>query len=49
MSFRLPGAPWADGYVVEVDTATDECRHVHLDAGKDLTMPPRSAVVLRAT
>jgi len=49
ISFRLPGTPWADGYVVEVDTATDECRHVHLDAGKDLTMPPRSAVVLRAT
>jgi len=47
---RLPGPPWAGGYVVEVDTARPDqsCGDV-VAAGASLTRTARSALVLRAT
>ncbi|HET6911351.1 MAG TPA: glycogen debranching protein GlgX [Mycobacteriales bacterium] len=48
--FRLPGPPWADGYVVEIDTSRPELVDGEmLHAGADLKLPSRAAVVLRAS
>jgi glycogen operon protein len=46
--YRLPGPPWASGYVVEFDTAADESG-VALDAGSEIKRAGRSALVLRTT
>jgi isoamylase len=47
--FALPGAPWASGYVVELDTAApDADAQGSYDAGGRLALDARSFVLLRA-
>jgi isoamylase len=46
--FRLPGPPWAEAYVAELDTAAPDNHQVHdLKAGDELALVSRSAVLLR--
>jgi isoamylase len=46
---RLPGPPWATGYAVELDTAQPQlAAGGHIDVSAALSMPPRSALLLRA-
>jgi glycogen operon protein len=47
-SFRLPGPPWASGYVLELDTAEAATQPRDVPAGSDLPLVARSAVLLRA-
>ncbi|MDQ1704455.1 MAG: isoamylase [Frankiaceae bacterium] len=47
-SFRLPGPPWASGYVLELDTAEAGTQPRDVPAGSDLPLVARSAVLLRA-
>ena len=48
-TFVLPGPPWGDSYVVEVDTAHPALiTRERTPAGVELPMTARSAVVLRA-
>jgi isoamylase len=47
--FRLPGPPWASAYTLELDTAQPQLPPGgHVDVSAALTMPPRSALLLRA-
>jgi glycogen operon protein len=47
--FVLPGAPWGDRYVVEIDTShPDVATRERVPAGLELPMAARSAVLLRA-
>ena len=47
-TFRLPGPPWAESYVTELDTATPDNHQARdLKAGDDLPLVARSAVLLR--
>ncbi|MDQ1747822.1 MAG: isoamylase [Frankiaceae bacterium] len=46
---RLPGQPWASAYAIELDTAQPALAPGgHVDVSAVLTMPPRSALLLRA-
>ena len=45
--FRLPGPPWAESYVGELDTAAPEEKLRDVIAGEDLALVARSAVLLR--
>ena len=47
-TFRLPGPPWAESYVAELDTAAPDERLRDLKAGEDLALIARSAALLRA-
>ncbi len=47
VTFTLPGAPWATGYEVVLDT-TGDAGTDYLDAKADFKLPPLSLVVLRA-
>jgi glycogen operon protein len=47
-TFRVPGHPWSDGYVVELDTAGPRGTAREPEAGDELTLESRSAVLLRA-
>ena len=50
--FRLPGGPYAQSYDVVLDTCAErpgeDPSRVAVPAGSDLTVPGRSAVLLRA-
>jgi glycogen operon protein len=47
--FVLPGPPWGDRYVIEIDTARGAIgTEDSVPAGLDLPMTARSAVLLRA-
>jgi glycogen operon protein len=47
--FKLPGAPWAASYRLELDTADPNVDSVgELKAGEELTIEARSLVLLRA-
>jgi glycogen operon protein len=46
-SFRLPGPPWADAYVVELDTADTAAAGRDVKTDELLTLTPRSLVLLR--
>jgi glycogen operon protein len=48
-SFRLPGAPWADGYVVELDTADPDAAPADVTAEESVKLAPRSLMLLRTT
>ncbi|MBV9098422.1 MAG: glycogen debranching protein GlgX, partial [Frankiaceae bacterium] len=46
---RLPGPPWASAYAIEFDTAQPALAPGgHVDVSATLTLPPRSALLLRA-
>jgi len=44
---RLPGPPWAQAYTVVVDSSESRVKR-QLTAGDNLTLPPRTATLLRA-
>ena len=46
-AFVLPGAPYAAGYALELDTARERASRQRYRAGAALTLRPRSCVVLR--
>src|SRR6185312_9476127 len=46
---KLPGPPWASAYAIELDTAQPQLAPGgHVDVSATLTLPPRSALLLRA-
>jgi len=46
---KLPGPPWASSYAIELDTAQPQLAPGgHVDVSATVTLPPRSAVLLRA-
>ena len=47
--FRLPGPPWATGYVVELDTADPDAFPMDVKADELLSLTPRSLVLLRVS
>jgi glycogen operon protein len=47
VTFRLPGSPWAESYQVLLDTAVPDKAARTRKAGDDLSIPPRSLVLLQ--